>query len=273
MGYNLCICQGDYAAIAASMGGVSEMAQHLAQFDVVALSHISTENDTTFPNACGCVDTAYADMPQLIAEIKAANPSTKIFGYASGTADAPTGCGYGPGNTYDDNGWTPPGGIASNFMHWVGRWDGLGIDGILIDLVAPQYLAPGTRDSIYSWCRYKGYKIMANTTYPDAVNLDFAAVGLGSGDFLLIEGWVYGGGVSTLAGTNSAIYAMNALRSQGVNMAALCSKGWGAAFDNSDVENANGTSMFGSFGWSGDVYQYCSSDLGIVNKRLSDKVY
>lgn len=260
------VSQGSYSQIAAFYGSEDIAAAKYADCDVICLSHAGTWNVN------GCLDTADPILPSLLTKIRAINPNIEIFGYVSGTADAPTGCGYGPGNEYAQTGWMPAGGICTQFINWTSLWDTFNVNGIIIDLVAPQYMSAAVRNNVYSWCRYKNYKIMANSTYPSTANCAFAADGLGAGDYLLIEGFCYGLGNSTLAGTNSALVEVNSRRSQGFSMAALCSMPWstaaGQTVSPSDVENLNAVSLMTNFGVHGDAYQYDRADLGIVCKTI-----
>lgn len=251
-------------------GSLDAMAERFATADVLALSHSASINNdgNVTPTPCGCVDRGEPLLPELLAKVRALNPGIEVFGYVSATADAPSGCGYGPGNEFAQNGWMPAGGVCNNFMYWGKKWDDFGVTGLILDLVAPQYLSPAVRNSVYSWCRLKGYKIMANSTYPARANVAFAAVGLGAGDYLLVEGFCYGLGDSTLASTNAALAQVNSMRGQGFSMAALCSEGWSSAVGQTvnpaGFKNANAVSLMQNFGRTGDAYQYDRADLGIV---------
>lgn len=260
------ISQGRYTDIAEFYGSVDAAAVRYAAADVVAFSHADDWG------ANGCIDTGDPILPELIAKIREINPSVEIFGYVSGTADAPSGCGYGPGHEYAQTGWMPANGICSKFIEWSAQWDSFGVDGYLIDLTAPQYMSAAVRDSVYSWCRYKGKRIMANSTYPSAHNVMFAAAGLQGGDYLLIEAFCYGLGDSTLAGTNAALAQANALRGAGFSVAALCTESWSSAVgvevDPSSVKNQNAKSLMINFGSAGDAYQYDNADLGIVCRTI-----
>lgn len=283
----LCISQGRYDLMAERYGSLDAVAERFAAADVLALSHsasINHDGDVT-PTPCGCVDRGEPLLPELLSKIRALNPDIEIFGYVSGTADAPHGCGYGTreekqadgtikvlSNEYAVTGWLPPFGVCNNFMHWGKKWNGFGVTGLIIDLVAPQYMSSAVRDSIYAWCRLKGYKIMPNSTYPAQGNVAFASVGLGVGDYLLVEAFRYGDGNDTLAGTNAAMAEINVRRGQGFKMAAACTMKWstqvGQTVNPADWPNANAVSMIENFGQDGDAYQYDRADLGIICRTI-----
>ncbi len=269
---SLCITQGKYDQMIDRFGGIDIFVDKLSKHDVVVLSHVGAVNDSVLPNACGCVDQKLDAVPLIISKLKKINPDIEIFGYVSGTADAPSGCGYGDGHEYADNGWQPEDGININFIEWVKLWNNSGITGIMIDLVAPQYMSETTRNNIYSYCRLKGYKIMPNSTYPAMANCEFAATGLGYGDYCLVEAFCYGAGSSTLTGTNNAISKINSMRHAGFKMAAVCTREWsqnvGDTVNPNTWRNLNAMSLMNNFAESGDCYQYDRADLGIISKEI-----
>jgi hypothetical protein len=271
---SLCIIQGRWDYIINYYGGLEQVAQRIAAHKYWSLTHGFSLNDGVFPKPCGCNDLGQPAVPELISRVKEINPGIKIFAYVSGTADAPSGCGYGAGNEYSENKWVKNGingdldkGLR-NFRFWADKWDAFDhIDGFMIDLVASQWISESIRDRIYMYCRHKGKSIMANSTWPSKENVAFAAEGLISGDFVLCEGFRYALGYDTLAGSNDAMAEMNRRRYTGVKLAALCTMPWsttpGQTVNPADWPNANAVSLMQNFGAEDDLYQYDRGNLGI----------
>lgn len=268
----LLIAQGAYQLYNGSNNNddsnLEGLANNMAQFGVVCLSHIDTHNLN------GCVDTRYNYITRLIRAIRNVNPQTKIYGYVTGTADAPEGCGYANNTTQGDTGWGNNLTTAPVFLSRVQNWYNLPArpDGILIDLVAPEYLTAALRDNIYQACKLYGFGIMVNTTYPSYLNVDFACSSqyIGHGDYCLIEGFRWSSGNNTEADTNNALVNFAAYRVKGLRLAALCTEAWASnrndVVDQNNTHNSDGTTMFNLTYQRGDIYHYDTSDLGIVTQ-------
>lgn len=200
--------QGDLNAWVSS-STVAAVATNLAQADVLVMSHPRAHAEgsswNNFANgAAGCLDTDNrANLISVLAAVKAAKPSIKVFGYVSAAADAPdmtnptrqAHCGncvnnlvtynpcssmFPPGAPYAA-GWTNPTttftacptGTCHNFIQWVGDWlqdpDTLKnyIDGIFIDYVAQTQIGSLVRDNLYSYVHaFPGKLVMANSLTP-----------------------------------------------------------------------------------------------------------
>lgn len=275
-GKRMLISQGLYQQYQDGPGtddsNLEEMAQRMAAYNIVVLSHVADYN-----NAAGCMDAKYDYITRLIRTIRAINPTVKIFGYIEGTASAPSGCGYTNGNRYVDNGWTTP--TAAKEIERIQMWNhlpGAKPDGIFIDLVSNVYMAASHRDNIYSAIKGLGFTIMSNTTYPSYLNVRFAneSVFFGAGDYCLIEGFSTSAGIPVLSDTNLAMAEMALWRPKGIRFAGLCSEAIATArnqeTDPGSVTNLNAVSLFNSNYFRGDVYQYDTADLALVTKIVQD---
>lgn len=271
----LLISQGLYQSYQNGDGitdsNLETMAAKMAVYGVVVLSHVADYNST------GCVDAKYPFISRLIRTIRAINPAVKIFGYIEGTASAPSGCGYAPGSTYLDTGWTVP--TPTKEIARMQMWNnipGARPDGIFIDLVADVYMASAHRDNIYSAIKGLGFAIMSNSTYPSTANVAFACNSrfFGAGDYCLTEGFSVGLGASTAAGTADALVEIAKWRHKGIRYAALTTEAWAAAQNQTtnpaSANNTTAKGLFTSNYFRGDVYQYDTGDLGIVTKIVQD---
>lgn len=257
---SLAIYQGRYE----HLGDRERVAQSLARFNVIVLSHIKEHDISTWINPAACNDYEYKDMPWVIARIRELSPTTAIFGYVSAASDHPS-CGNDVPTPIDC-----PNGICLNVITWVNEWAEHDVDGIFYDYAGPSQITAATRDNVFSYAKSQGLRIMANAVFnPQAVNFQGWSTYFGKDDYVLIEGFSYAKGAYSYNMTAESLYWFNLWKFKGIHLAALATESDRPVNCNWS-NNQHATQWFNDHATEYSVYQYSGHDLGIKTKELAD---
>ena len=258
-GKRLLIYQGSWEAQEAAYGSYRALLNAVAQYDVLALSHVEAFGLPPYPllpNPNGILDGGYQKLKRLIHDYKDRNPRGIVFGYVSGAIDAPTWDGGGNPTT---NTWTST--TYPNLNFWMDLWTQdrhLPIDGFFFDHYASAFMSAAARDATSLIAKQRGKKLMVNMTSPSAANVQWAAEcpHLAWGDYLCLEGFFRDNGVDVLAATNAVLAEMPKHETRGLLLAAVNEEAAATPINNGSVNNLNGVSLFNSFYKPGWCYQY-----------------
>ena len=192
---NVFFYQGAYP----ELGTFEEVAQIMAKFDVIVLTHafsVTNENKTVGPGT-GQVDLILSngkcideraewndgqghDIARLIARVKLlrSGKETQFFGYLPLTADNPKGCWD---STAEAQNFICPNGYCRDFVGWANKWDSLPtasaiatatIDGFFLDLASELHVHSIAMVSMFSYLNsfknssgQRKYRLMPNIIY------------------------------------------------------------------------------------------------------------
>ena len=250
-------------------GTYKSIAKQYAHAQVIVMSHMTFVNPDLLPNETIYYDTEYDQMAELMSEIKALNPNTKIFGYVSGTADMPLEVIDPEVPWKPTQPWNCPNGVCSNFVWLVNQHRRFPeLDGIMIDLVADAYISAATRNNIINYCHNVGLNVMCNCPQ-NAANAQFALDSglLGEGDYILIEGFIRAKGQDKKQDGTEAIQLISQYYASGVRVACITSEPWSTLPGktvNTESENwKKAREIFYNHYIEGNVIQYSDAGLGI----------
>lgn len=269
------IYQGDLT----HLGTVDELITLFSSYDIVLLTHVANlPPPRGWQNNGKCQDVKYPHIDSLVRGLKhkatSLGKTIEIYGYVAAIADLPYAWSDYPTNgLLDTEDARAPGMKATseaqancnNAVTWIELWRELEIDGIFLDMAAPEFITSNILDNCLSYIKAKEMKLMVNICGPAISNAQFVINSsyLTPNDYIYVEGGFMREGISCIEDTSAVI---NYIKASNPNYRVAIQAQESEEFPNKN----NCDTAFNAFSsctttTTKDAFSYTQVDLGCGN--------